>query len=356
MTKTMIALSGASALNPSGPSLRGSGSARHCLPFVILPLLFALAACGGEGSSVPPIVQLPSPAPTPAPAPTPTPTPPPTPGLAYALSANIQYGDGPTTGGSIPLLLDIYQPNQPCTTPRPTVMFVHGGGFTSGSRKGANVEAIANELAPLGITLISIQYRLQGNAPVISSEFSAFESAYQSQAVGQPAERVRAFVAAVEDSVRALRWMQANAAQHCINIGQIGLWGSSAGAITIMHTAYSLDDYAIARPEPRVVVDYWGSLFRDSDLETGEAPLFVLHGTADPTVPYTEATELTDRARQVGVPFTLYSTIGGGHDFNGSGFFQRTVDGQSIAKRTATFVDAHLRSGGSPVYETRAIP
>lgn len=340
------------ALTRSGPGCYGSGWARHCQPFVILPLLFALAACGGEGSSAPPIVQLPSPAPTPAPAPTPTPTP----GPAYVLDADIRYGDGPTTGGSIPLMLDIYQASQNCAAPRPTVMFVHGGGFTSGSRKGANVEAIATELAPLGINVISIQYRLEGNAPVISSEFSAFESDYQNLVLGQNPELIRAFVAAVEDSVRALRWMQANANQHCINVSQIGLWGSSAGAITVLHAAYSLDAYAIPRPEPRVVVDYWGSLIRDGDLEAGETPLFVLHGTADPIVAYTEATQLTNRARQVGVPFTLYSTIDGGHGFDGSGFFQRTVDGQSIAKRTAAFVDAHLRSGGTPVYETRAIP
>jgi acetyl esterase/lipase len=259
-------------------------------------------------------------------------------------------------GGSIPLLLDVYQPDQSCTTPRPTVMFVHGGGFTEGSRKGANVEAIAAELAPLGINLISIQYRLQGNAPIISSEFSAFESDYQNLIVGQTRDRITAFVAAVEDSVRALRWIQSNASQYCVDAGRLGLWGSSAGAITVLHVAYSLNPYGIVRPQPRVVIDYWGSLVRDSDLETGEPPLFVLHGTADATVLFAEATELTNRARQVGVPFTFYTVTGGGHGFDGIGFDQRTIDGQSLAKRTASFVDAHLRAGGLPTYESRTIP
>lgn len=313
---------------------------------ICLPILLALAACGGDDQATTPTATAP---PASVPPPTPTPTQP------FILSADIRYGDGPTTRGAIPLLLDLYQPNQSCTERRPTVMFVHGGGFTGGSRKGASVEAIASELAPLGINLVSIQYRLEGNSPTISPEFARFESDYRNLVTGLTPARTRAFVAAVEDSVRALRWMQNNANQFCIDPANVGLWGSSAGAFTVLHVAYSLNPYGITRPEPRVVVDYWGGLFRDSDIEANEAPLFVLHGTADATVPFSEATELTARARQVGVPFTFYSITNGGHDFNGSGFFVRRVDGQSIAKRTADFVSAHLRIGGMPLYENRTV-
>lgn len=325
--------------------------ARHNLTrYICLPILLALTACGGDDQATTPTSTVP-----PAPPPVPTPVPPPTPTQPFLLSANIRYGDGPTASGAIPLLLDLYQPNQSCTVRRPTVMFVHGGGFTSGSRKGASVEAIASELAQLGINLVSIQYRLEGDAPTISPEFARFENDYRNLVTNLSPARVRAFVAAVEDSVRALRWMQDNANQFCIDPANLGLWGSSAGAFTVLHVAYSLNPYAITRPEPRVVVDYWGGLFRDSDIEANETPLFVLHGTADATVPFSEATELTARARQVGVPFTFYSITNGGHDFNGSGFFVRRVDGQSIAKRTADFVSAHLRIGGIPLYESRTV-
>ena len=314
---------------------------------LFLSVMFLAASCGGGGGSPPPPV-------TSSPTPTPTPTPSPT--SSYVLNADIRYGDGPTSGGSIPLLLDFYRPNQSCTVARPTVVFVHGGGFVGGSRKGANVTAIADELAPLGINLISIDYRLLGDNPLISTEFADFERDYQAIGIGEPTERVRAFVAAVEDTVRALRWMASNADQYCIDAGRIGLWGSSAGAFTVLHAGYTLDTYGISRPEPRVVVDYWGGLFQDTDLETGEAPLFVMHGTADSTVSYSEATEITGRAESVGVPFTFYSITGGEHDFQGSGFFVLTVDGQSIARKTATFVEAHLKDGGTPVYERRDIP
>ncbi len=310
-------------------------------------LALMLAGCGGDDNSGPPPV---GGAPTPSPTPTPTPTPTPS---SFVASTNISYGAGPVVGGSIPLLLDLYRPQLACDAPRPTVIFVHGGGFVGGSRTGANVDVIASELTRRGINLISIDYRLQGDNPVTSSEFAAFEGDFRALNTAEPAERVTAFTAAVEDAVRAMRWADANAATYCIDPQRFGLWGSSAGAYTVLHAAYALDDYAIPRPPVRVVVDYWGGLFRDPDLEAGEPPLFVLHGTNDPTVAYTEATQITDRAQAIGVPFTFYTSVGGGHGFESTGFFDVLVDGESIAGKTANFVDAHMRTGGQPVYERR---
>ncbi|MFU7527029.1 alpha/beta hydrolase fold domain-containing protein [Qipengyuania sp. ASV99] len=320
----------------------------------LLALVPALYACGGGDSSPAPVVgSSPTPSPTPTPSPSPTPTP--TPSSGFVRTADIVYGAGPTTGGQMPLFLDFYSPDASCASPRPTVIFVHGGGFVGGSRRGANVEAIAQELNQRGINLASIQYRLQGDMPQISAEFASFENGFRTIANGEPSERITAFTAAVEDAVRALRWTQDNADQYCIQPDRIGLWGSSAGAYTVLHAAYSLDEFSIQRPAIRVVVDYWGGLFRDTDLEANEPPLFILHGTSDATVPFSEATELTERADGVGTPVTLYSVIGGGHDFNGSGFFEVEVDGQSIAAKTAEFVSEHLRDGGSPVYEKREL-
>lgn len=235
-------------------------------------------------------------------------------------------------------------------------MFVHGGAFVTGSRKGANVDAMAQELTARGINLMSISYRLPGDNPVIGSEFAPFERDFLALNTTEPPARVRAFTAAVENATRALRWAVDNAATYWIDPQRFGLWGGSAGAYMVMHVAYSLDEYAIPRPPVRVAVDYWGGLFRPADIDPGEPPLFVLHGTADSTVLYQRALDITERASAAGVPFTLYSIIGGEHDFNGSGFFVLTVDGQSLAAKTAIFVEAHLKPGGQPVYERRDIP
>jgi acetyl esterase/lipase len=235
------------------------------------------------------------------------------------------------------------------------VIYVHGGGFVGGIRRGPNVDAIAQALSARGINLLSISYRLQGDNPVISPEFAQFERDYQALNTAEPSARVTAFTAAVEDATKALRWAVDNAATYCIDPQRFGLWGGSAGAYTVMHVAYTLDEYAIPRPPVRVAVDYWGGLFRDADMEAGEPPLFVLHGTVDPTVPYAEALQLTNQAERVGVPFTFYSVTGGGHGYDDSGFFVLRVDNQSIADKTATFVDAHMRAGEVPVYERRDI-
>lgn len=329
---------------------------RICQRALAAALALTLAACGGEDSGAPPPTggtPTPSPTPAPTPTPSPTPTPPPT---GVVQTPSITYGSGAVVGGTQTLQLDIYRPDAPCTAPRPTVLYVHGGGFVGGSRRGGNVDAIAQALANRGINLVSISYRLQGDNPVIGSEFAQFHADFQALNTTEPGARVTAFTAAVEDATRALRWAEANAATYCIDPQRFGVWGGSAGAFTVMHVAYSLDEYAIPRPPVRVAVDYWGGHFRVADMEAGEPPLFVMHGTADSTVPYARATELTARAQAVGVPFTLYSIIGGEHDFNGSGFFVLTVDGQSIADKTAIFVDAHMRAGGMPVYERRDIP
>ena len=98
-----------------------------------------------------------------------------------------------------------------------------------------------------------------------------------------------------------------------------------------------------------MVVDYWGGLFRDSDLEMGEGPFFVIHGTNDATVDFAEAQQITNQADVVAVSYALYTVNGGGHGFGATGTFTATVDGQTLLVRTADFVEAHL-TGGTPTY------
>ena len=96
------------------------------------------------------------------------------------------------------------------------------------------------------------------------------------------------------------------------------------------------------------VVD-WGGLFRDGDLEVGEAPFLVIHGTQDATVPYQEAVDLTNQADVVSVSFALYTVTGAGHGFGATGTFTNTVDGKTLLERSADFAEAHL-TGGTPIY------
>ena len=309
-----------------------------------------LAACGSGGSPTP-SASAPTPTATvsPTPSPTPTPTPPAT-GGTQVITSDIQYGQGATASGDIDLFLDLYAPEATCDANRPTVLFVHGGGFTGGNKAGGNVSSIAEEITARGLNLVSIQYRLDPQDPLPSQAFVDVVDDIVAAGNGDPNEpRLDAIAAAFEDTVSALNFLDANQNDLCIDTSRIAYWGSSAGAFTVLQVGYGLNQFGITRPDPAVVVDYWGGLFRDSDLEMGEAPFLVIHGTNDATVEFAEAQQITNRADVVAVNFAFYTVEGGGHGFGATGTFTNTVDGQTLLVRTVDFVEAHL-TGGTPIY------
>lgn len=301
-----------------------------------------LAACGGDEATPPLIVN-------PTPTPTPTPTPSPTPGPV--LTSDIQYGEGATTNGNIPLLFDLYAPDEPCTANRPTVLFAHGGGFVGGSKSDENVPPLAQEMVSRGINFVSIDYRLDPQNPLPSQPFVDVLDDIAEELGGDLGDtsRADAIAAAIEDTVTALNFLESNQDNLCVDTDRIAYWGSSAGAFTVLQVGYGLNQFGIQRPEPAAVVDYWGRLFRVSDMEVGEAPFLVLHGTNDPTVDFQNAVDITNQAGVVGLDFAFYTVTGGGHGFNPTGTFTLTVDGQTLLERTADFIEAHL-TGGTPIY------
>ena len=309
--------------------------------------LIALVACGGEDSGPP--VDISGPSPTPTPSPTPSPSPTPTP-ADPVVSNDIQYGEGATTSGNIPLFLDLYAPDEPCSANRPTVLFVHGGGFTGGNKQSESVTTIASEMVSRSINVVSIQYRLDPQNPVPGPTYQAIiDEGIANGTIDPSEERLDAIFAAFEDTVLALNYLKDNQDDLCIDTNRIAYWGSSAGAYTVLQVAYALNQYAIERPAPSVVIDYWGGLFGDDNLEVGEAPFLVLHGTSDFVVSYQEAIDLTNRADVVAVPYALYTVNGGGHGFNATGWTTNRVEGQTLLERTGDFVEAHL-SGETPIY------
>jgi len=264
--------------------------------------------------------------------------------------SDIAYSTGATTTGSINLLLDIYQPDATCTANRPTVLYVHGGAFVIGTKNGVGVTEMAEAMNDRGINFVSIQYRLTPDNPVPSPQFKAVTNDLEASGfLAEDAIRANAIASAFEDTVAALNFLRDNQDTYCLDTDRLAYWGSSAGAVTVLQVAYGLNQFDIDRPEPLVVVDYWGLLFRNSDLETGEAPFFVLHGTQDPTVDYQSALDITARAGEVSVPFALYSVVGAGHGFEATGTFTNAFEGDLLIDLTADFVEAHLR-GGTPVY------
>ena len=98
------------------------------------------------------------------------------------------------------LLLDLYLPANPIRRPAPVIVFLHGGGWSGGTRTtGPDFQRY---FAQDGFAMASIEYRL---TPSIT------------------------FPANVEDVRTAVRWLKANAAAHGLDPDRICLWGTSAG-------------------------------------------------------------------------------------------------------------------------------
>ena len=97
------------------------------------------------------------------------------------------------------LLLDLYLPT-PTGGAAPVIMFLHGGGWTAGTRTtGPDFRRF---FAQDGFAMASIEYRL---APAVT------------------------FPANVEDVKTAVRWLKAHAGPNRLDSSRIGLWGASAG-------------------------------------------------------------------------------------------------------------------------------
>jgi arylformamidase len=89
--------------------------------------------------------------------------------------------------------------------PRPLLVYIHGGGWTSGDKKQA--QANFQPFLDKGISYAAINYRLSGEAPL---------------------------PAPVHDAARAIQFLRSNAEEWNINTDRIALTGRSAGACTSM--------------------------------------------------------------------------------------------------------------------------
>jgi len=113
----------------------------------------------------------------------------------YDIQPNITY----SIANNTELKLDLYLPKDR-TTPKPTLVLFHGGGWVDGAKE-RNVFYLLPYLA-MGWVVINVEYRLARNSPA---------------------------PAAVEDSRCSLRWVMYHAKEYNIDTSRIVLTGTSAG-------------------------------------------------------------------------------------------------------------------------------
>lgn len=111
-----------------------------------------------------------------------------------------------TVSGFRPLTLDLYLRASRVSGAAPVIIYVHGGGWTSGHTRhsGAfeNWPGVLASLAGKGYVVASLNYRLSSEAPSPAAE---------------------------QDVKSAVRWLRGNAGRFGIDKRRIGIWGGSAG-------------------------------------------------------------------------------------------------------------------------------
>ena len=210
-------------------------------------------------------------------------------------TADVTYGSAVNgSGQTVTLRLDAYQPTGDVVTARPAIIWVHGGSFASGDKTSAELVDEANTFAMKGYFNVSITYRLEPGGCTGSGTSCAL-----------------AIQEAMQDAQTAVRFLRTNAATYGIDTTRIAIGGTSAGAITALNVGFDVSEDATAAVA--AAVSFSGGLLLGPPIDAGDAPSLLLHGTADPIVPYALAVNTVNQAHAVGLDSFLTSWAGAGH-------------------------------------------
>ena len=238
---------------------------------------------------------------------------------------NIPY----VTGGGYRQQLDLYLPEdyEKAEKPYPTILVVHGGGWTKGKKDEYVFNA--NWLVPYGYVVAITNYRL-------------LDTAY--------------FPAQLQDCKSAVRWLRAHAEKYKIDKERIGAWGASAGghlvalmgstagmaefdagehleqssdvqAVCDLFGPTAFDRYSSADPETaksyakKILIDpddpnwkeSWAKASPMNYVKKDVAPILILHGDADELVPFEQSVIYDKALREAGADCRFIVIPGGKH-------------------------------------------
>lgn len=236
---------------------------------------------------------------------------------AYRIAPNITYLTANNWGAT----LDVYTPATP--GPHPTILHIHGGGWTGGTK-----ESVVLRLMPyleMGFAVVNATYRLA---------------------------RVSQAPAAVEDCRCALRWVIQNAKEYSFDVNRLVVMGYSAGGHLALMTGMLPASAGLDRqcPGPETIkvsaIVNWYGVTDVADLLDGAnvrsyavqwlgsrpdrvevakrvspltyarkdlPPILIIHGDADPVVPYQHATRFQAALQQAGATSQFVTIPGGKH-------------------------------------------
>ncbi len=264
--------------------------------------------------------------------------------FGFALTTGVIFASKPAGNPavSMDLRLELYEPTGAGVPAlRPAVIAIHGGGFIGGTRFSPVMIGICERMAKRGYTCVSIQYRLQGDLPVVGPPFQPLETLLNLG--GDP--RASAIAAGTEDTVAALQWMVDNAVGLGVDPNRIGLAGYSAGGALTEFVSYWVNGAGgVPLPvQPRANFNLSGA-FDPSPLiivEAGEPPSIMVHGDADTVVDPAGSVYLDAQLTGLGIPSELYIIPGASHT-NFDIFSDEVVPGETYFDRIVDFFALHV--------------
>ncbi|PYR64022.1 MAG: alpha/beta hydrolase [Acidobacteria bacterium] len=237
---------------------------------------------------------------------------------SYRVTPNITY----LTANNFEAKLDVYSRSD-STTPQPTLIWIHGGGWTGGTKESATFSLLP--YMEMGWNVVNVEYRLA---------------------------KISLAPAAVEDCLCALRWVIRNAKQYGFDTSKLVVSGGSAGGHLALTTAMIPASEGMDRQCPgteplkvAAVVDWYGitdvvDLLDGANMKTyavqwmgsmpnrveiakrvspltyvraGLPPVISIQGDQDPTVPYDHSVRLQEALKKVAVDGELITIPGGKH-------------------------------------------
>lgn len=225
------------------------------------------------------------------------------------------------------LELDIYTPQSDAEIERATIIYVHGGGFSGGRRNQQNIQDFCNRIANRGYVVASVSYRLtrKGKPEGFGCDCPA-------------TDKLNTFYAAVEDLQDATFFLIQNRHEFGIDPQKIILAGSSAGAESVLNTAYQ-PPYCYGLESGPVsfagVIGMAGAIPDTTVIyDESAVPSLLFHGTDDPLVPYASAPHhycdknkegyiilhgshtIAEKLETLEVPYWLHTSCGAGHEIH----------------------------------------
>ena len=218
--------------------------------------------------------------------------------------------------------MDIYLPPKEKGS-SPVIINIHGGGWNHGVKES---QTVFNTFFKMGFAVANIEYRLTGQATA---------------------------PAAVEDTRCALIYLIKNAKQLNIDVNRIVIMGGSSGGHLalmggLLGNDHRFDDNCPSKENTKVaaiidkygIADVWdwgygknitsksatrwlGDKAKDKEFAMSVSPIsyvtknspptFIVHGDADPTVPYQQSVDLHKKFLEAGVKTEFITVPGGQH-------------------------------------------